>query len=94
MDFGLAALLVVVESVKVFFPIADFHRCVAEKGDAALPAVGVAGELEEEIFFAAELVEIIGLVDEGEGGSFGGDSSESAVCVGVAAPDVIKPGDG
>lgn len=33
-------------AVDVIFTVADFRRGVADEGDAALSAVGVAGELE------------------------------------------------
>lgn len=56
--------------------------------------MGVAGELEQEVFFAVEMIEIVGLVDEGECRGLGGYSSEGAVGIRMSEPNEIESGDG
>ena len=89
-ELGVVFLKVTVDVVS---PVADFCGCVTDEGDAALPAMGVAGELERDGALGVKLVKDIGLVDEGDDGVAFSVAFPSAGGIDVAAPDGVERGD-
>ena len=87
MFFGLES------AVDVVAPVFDGDGGVADEGNPALPAVGVTGELEVEIFRASEMIEVVGLVNERESGSAEFLSFPSAGFIRVPSPDGIETGE-
>ena len=77
-----------------FLPYLDRDRRIAEQRHAALAAVGVAGDLQQNVAVRRHDVEIVRLVNQREHRRVSGNSLERPPGIGPAAPDEIRACDG
>ncbi len=80
-------------AIDVVVAVFDGFWRVVDERNPALPAVGVAGELQQDVAAGSHGVEVVGLVDQCDHRRGGGDSPERFFGIRSAAPDEIRAGD-